>query len=82
MKKLALMFTLALATTTPAFARAGGGGCHGGFLGGGMHTGRSVVTSIEVAAMAMATVTTDITAIILIMVTTVLILEPQLASVF
>jgi hypothetical protein len=42
----------------------------------------AIVTSIEVAAMAMATVTTDIMAIILIMVTTVLILEPQLASVF
>jgi hypothetical protein len=42
----------------------------------------AIVTSIEVAAMAMATVTTDRMAIILIMVTTVLILEPQLASVF
>src|ERR1700724_538458 len=42
MKKLALIFALALATTTPAFARAGGGGGHGVFHGGGMHTGRSV----------------------------------------
>ena len=33
MKKLALIFALALATTTPAFARAGGGGGHGGFHG-------------------------------------------------
>jgi hypothetical protein len=40
MKKLALVFALALATT-PAFARAGGGG-HGSFHGGGIHTGRSV----------------------------------------
>src|ERR1700738_5175630 len=37
MKKLALILALALATT-PAFARAGGGGVHRG----GMHTGRSV----------------------------------------
>jgi hypothetical protein len=38
MKKLALIFALALATT-PAFARAGG---HGGYHGGRIHTGRSV----------------------------------------
>ena len=37
MKKLALILALALATT-PAFARAGGGGVHRG----GIHTGRSV----------------------------------------
>src|ERR1700720_3590459 len=37
MNKLALILALALATT-PAFARAGGGGVHRG----GMHTGRSV----------------------------------------
>ena len=37
MKKFALIFALALATT-PAFARAGGGGVHRG----GIHTGRSV----------------------------------------
>ena len=42
----------------------------------------AIVTSIEVAARAMATVTTDIMVIVLIMVTTVWILEPQLASVF
>ena len=43
MKKLALIFALAFATT-PAFARGGGhgGGGHGGFHGGGIHTGRSV----------------------------------------
>ena len=38
MKKLALIFALALATT-PAFARAGG---HGGYHGRRIHTGRSV----------------------------------------
>ena len=37
MKKLALILALSLATT-PAFARAGGGGVHRG----GIHTGRSV----------------------------------------
>ena len=37
MKKLALILALALATT-PAFARAGGGGVHRG----GIYTGRSV----------------------------------------
>jgi hypothetical protein len=37
MKKLALILALAVATT-PAFARAGGGGVQRG----GMHTGRSV----------------------------------------
>ncbi len=37
MKKFALILALALATT-PAFARAGGGGVHRG----GIHTGRSV----------------------------------------
>ena len=37
MKKLALILALALATT-PAFARAGGGGVHRG----GIHAGRSV----------------------------------------
>jgi hypothetical protein len=37
MKKIALILALALATT-PAFARAGGGGVHRS----GIHTGRSV----------------------------------------
>jgi len=86
MKKLALIFALALATT-PAFARAGG---HGGYHGAEftldavsvcMVEVMAIVTSIEVAAM--ATVTTDIMAITPIVDTTMVVIpELLLASVF